>query len=127
MALDQKKEAFQKALVSLFKALDQEQDEFVRDSIIQRFEYSAELFWKFLKDYLAEKQNIEVLSPNNVMRESRNAGFLDEKEVEFGIKMIKDRNLSSHAYNEALAIAIVAKVRTYADFMDKIRKRLDAQ
>ena len=39
------------ALRSLKKSLDQPKDEFVRDSVIQRFEYSFEICWKTLKRY----------------------------------------------------------------------------
>ena len=37
-----------KALESLDVALAKDKDEFIRDSVIQRFEFTYELSWKFL-------------------------------------------------------------------------------
>lgn len=47
----------------------------LRDSTIQRFEYSIDLFWKYLKTYLDEKLNIvpDVLSPNSIIRHAGRA------------------------------------------------------
>lgn len=125
MAKSIKAEQFNKALNTLFLALKKERDEFIRDSIIQRFEYTTELFWKFLKEYLFEIENIEVLSPNNTMRECRNTGIFSEEETEYAIGLMKDRNLSSHAYNEDLANTIVSKIDDYAIFMQNTYKKLE--
>jgi len=46
--------SFQKAHQQLMKALVHPKDEFVRDSAIQRFEFTFELFWKILKLYAAK-------------------------------------------------------------------------
>ena len=48
---------------------DPEFDLAAEDSIIQRFEYTYESFWKFLKKYLELIRNAEnVNSPKNVFR-----------------------------------------------------------
>ncbi len=107
------------ALDTLSEALREPRSKFVRDSIIQRFEYCVELFWKSLKEHLYEKEGVEVLSPNNTMREGRNVGLFTEGEVEYAIAMIKDRNLSSHAYHEEVAEEIAGKVKGYAEFMER--------
>ena len=123
--MDLKRNAqFKKALITLEEALKQKQNDFVRDSVIQRFEYTVELFWKLLKEYL----NMEGLSPNspmNVIRESRNIGLLNDDEVELALDMILDRNRSSHAYHEEIANQIAKKAKDYAKFMSDIEKRLN--
>ena len=48
------------ALMRLEGALAQPVNEFVRDSAIQRFEFTFELFWKSLKAY-AEESGVEAL------------------------------------------------------------------
>ncbi len=119
-----KTDILRQALDTLKEALEQERNSFVRDSIIQRFEYSVELFWKSLKEYLYEKEGVEVLSPNNTMRECRNVGLFIEEDVDYSIQMIKDRNLSSHAYNEDLAEEIVSRVTDYTKFMERFYEKL---
>lgn len=115
-----KSKQFQKALLTLEDALKKDRDEYMRDSIIQRFEYSVELFWKMLKEYLYEFENIEVRSPNHAMRESRNIDLLSDKETEYALEMIHDRNQSSHAYDEDIAEGISGKIDSYAEFMRKV-------
>ena len=50
------------ALSRLEKALAQPVDEFVRDSAIQRFEFTFELLWKSVKTY-AEEAGVECSRP----------------------------------------------------------------
>ena len=45
--------AFKNALGLLDLALAKERDEFIRDSVIQRFEFTYEVRWKFLSRHLA--------------------------------------------------------------------------
>jgi nucleotidyltransferase substrate binding protein (TIGR01987 family) len=42
----------------------------VRDAAIQRFEYSFEIFWKFLKEYLKFEDGIICASPKSCFREA---------------------------------------------------------
>lgn len=58
------------ALSRLDHAMAQPVNEFVRDSAIQRFEFTVELFWESLKAY-AEESGLEAFSP----RDSLRAGF----------------------------------------------------
>jgi uncharacterized protein len=48
-----------KALASLDLALAQPKNEFLRDSVIQRFEYTYDLSWKLLKRHLEEDEGVE--------------------------------------------------------------------
>jgi hypothetical protein len=54
------REDYKKALQTLKNSLDKlwqdpgEYEEFIKDSVIQRFEYTTELMWKLLKAYLDE-------------------------------------------------------------------------
>lgn len=60
--IDKRYQVAQQALATLKTALDKFHDmdinhiyyQEVRDSIIQRFEYSTDTFWKYIKDYLAK-------------------------------------------------------------------------
>ena len=63
-ALGRLKEAYQ-------KALDRKQEDypFFRDSAIQRFEFTVEIFWKCLKAYLKEREGIDCRSPKSCIRE----------------------------------------------------------
>ena len=70
-----------------------------KEGFIRRFEYTIELAWKTLKDYLLEN-GFDVNSPKEVFRQA----FQNETLVDGEIWMdaLKKRNLTSHTYNEVI-------------------------
>ncbi|MCZ6902205.1 MAG: HI0074 family nucleotidyltransferase substrate-binding subunit [Rickettsia endosymbiont of Ixodes persulcatus] len=66
------------------------------DATIQRFEFTFELAWKFLKEYFVEK-GIVLNYPKEVLKEAFTAGII------IWIYMLADRNMTSHTYDEKLA------------------------
>ncbi len=83
------------------------------DSVIQRFEFTTELFWKFLKALLEFKGQEVSSTPVDVVRAAKSSGILEADDE--WIKLIRDRNLTSHIYDEAQAAAIYARIEgTYA-------------
>ncbi len=69
-----------------------------QEGIIQRFEYSYELAWKTMKDYLEENGVIITpVTPRNVIKEAFAAGMIDNGQV--WIDMMLHRNLLAHTYD----------------------------
>jgi len=96
-----------------------------RDSVIQRFEYSEELFWKYLQIYLKEVLAIiDIHGPKPVIRKSFSLELLNEPEAEKSLEMIKDRNLSSHIYIEAIAEHLASKIPGYYHLMHEVTQKL---
>lgn len=91
------------ALSRLDHALAQLVNEFVRDSAIQRFEFTFELLWKSVKAY-AEESGLEAFSPRDSLRVAFQIGLIEDSPEWF--RMLEDRNLTSHTYNEATADTI---------------------
>jgi len=77
----------------------------LRDSIIQRFEYCTDLFWKVLKIHLEEieKVTLSTYSPVGVIRAAVEARIITEDQGQGCLEMIKSRNLTSHIYHEEVA------------------------
>ena len=75
--LQQRKADFQKTVSCLEEACAQPEDSFLRDSVIQRFEFCWDLAWKMLKLRLAFL-GIEALGPRNVIRQSLQAGLIQD-------------------------------------------------
>lgn len=93
--------ALKKAIKSLGKALAQPKNEFTRDACIQRFEYSFELTWKFLKRYLTEKTGFTEFNIKNIFREAARQNLINNPESWF--KYLEARNLTFHTYDEDTA------------------------
>ena len=86
------------------------------DATIQRFEFTIELFWKTLKVFLLEK-GLEVHYPKDTLQESYKSGLLDDEDV--WLKILKDRNLTSHTYDEHLANEIFQRIQLYVPVLRK--------
>lgn len=96
-----------------------------RDSVVQRFKYSTDLFWKFIKNYL---ESAHVLSgikiPSEVIREAYSLRLINEDEAETILEMIKNRNMTSHIYIEEIAERLVQKIPAFYLTMHDVAQRL---
>jgi nucleotidyltransferase substrate binding protein (TIGR01987 family) len=130
-----KHESMQKALATLKEVLESVNVltqcgvgyDVIRDSIIKRFEYCIDSFWKFLKIYLEEIQKIDVklASPREILRLSLQDDVVTKAEYEILIYAVTDRNLTSHTYNQDLANKISSQVPLYFATMKSIMDRLE--
>ena len=83
------------------------EDQLMQLAMVQGFEIVFELGWKCLKDYLASK-NIEEYTPRDVIKAAFRANILPTAQI--WIDMAKDRNASSHEYNEKKVEEIIEKI-----------------
>ena len=111
---------------ALSYATNEEIEIFFRDSVVQRFEYCTDLFWKLLKDYLEHqiKQLPEIIGPNHIFRAASQAKLITEAEASDAIDMVKDRNLTSHMYHEEIAVVLCKNAPKYYELMSAITYRL---
>ena len=98
--LRQRITSFREAVARLEQACRQEDNEFIRDSVIQRFEFCYELAWKMLKLALAE-EGLEATTPKQVIREATTAQWITDGNL--WTEMQRMRNETSHTYDQALA------------------------
>ncbi|HQW57362.1 MAG TPA: HI0074 family nucleotidyltransferase substrate-binding subunit [Gammaproteobacteria bacterium] len=87
------------------------------DATIQRFEFTFELGWKFLKDYFAEK-GVILNYPKEIIQEAFAVGLINNESL--WLQMLFDRNMTSHTYNEQLADEIYHRIKNYVPEFKKI-------
>lgn len=116
-----------KAATRLAEASAQPEGDIVRDAVIQRFEFSFELIWKTLKLYL-EHQGHECGSPRAALKKAFNEGLITTPdEADVWLQMLDDRNLTSHAYDEALARRIYQNiVKHYAPLLRRMADQIQS-
>lgn len=90
-----------------------------RDAAIQRFEYTVEACWKAAQAVLDTRYGILTASPKPVVRACAQNGLLTEDDGHAAMAMIDDRNLTSHTYNEDLAIAIHSRLASHSSLMGR--------
>ncbi|MGG3989346.1 HI0074 family nucleotidyltransferase substrate-binding subunit [Bacillus smithii] len=127
--LHERLELANKALNSFHEVLQIEKPSSIeRDAAIQRFEFSFEACWKAGKQFLYDIEGLDMGSPKGVIRCFREVGILSDDETVLGLKMVDDRNLTVHTYNEELSIEIFKKLPQYyrllRNWMDRLKNKM---
>ena len=120
----------EKALTSLYAALEEykkQHNDFIRDSCIQRFEYTYELSWKMLKRHLEHtapgSSTIDELSFANLIRMGNEKGLLLSDWSKW--KLYREaRNSTSHTYNEEKANFVFQIIPDFYNEADFLLKKL---
>ncbi len=117
---------YEKALSQLNEAVDKpELSDLEKEGLIQRFEYTFELAWKTLKDYLLHK-GIAVRFPRDTIKEAYTYGIINNGEA--WLDMLAKRNLMSHTYDESNAeIACNFIAESYIHELQALYKTLKAE
>lgn len=109
----------------LAEAVAAPKSELVRDATIQRFEFTFEVVWKTLKLYL-ERQGYECGGPRPTLKKAFSEKLIPTpEEADVWLQMLDDRNLTTHAYDEALANRIYDNiVRSHAPLLADMARRI---
>ncbi len=106
---------YRKALSQLNEAIEimnaKQLSNLEKQGVIQSFEYTHELAWKTLKDFLLSRGTGDLFGSRDVVRESFQLGLIENGEI--WMEMIKSRNLTSHTYNEATADEIITLIHDH--------------
>jgi nucleotidyltransferase substrate binding protein (TIGR01987 family) len=76
-----------------------------KQGLIQSFEFTHELAWNLLKDYLEEKGFTDIHGSKDVTRAAFREGYI--KNCEVWLDMVVSRNKTSHTYDFDTAEEIV--------------------
>lgn len=123
---DEAKLAFSKynnALLSLDIGVKNANDDLGKDGVIQRFEFTFELLWKFLKIYLFE-DGIDCRSPKDCLGKAFKYGLIHDEQI--FLNMLIDRNNSTHIYSKEDSEEIYQRIKNdYVHELKKIYKELE--
>lgn len=77
-------------------------------ALIGAFQFTFELSWKTLKDYLVYN-GVQVSLPREVLKQAFHHSLIQDGQV--WIDMLEERNLMAHVYEEKAALAAGKKIR----------------
>ncbi|MFG6107063.1 nucleotidyltransferase substrate binding protein [Leptothoe sp. EHU-05/26/07-4] len=101
---------YERALAQLTKFIDKgELNELEEQGLIQSFKYTHELAWNVLKDYLQYQGNQNIYGSRDATRLASNVGLIEDGGS--WMDMIRERNRTSHTYNQATAQAIAENIK----------------
>ena len=108
---DNFKRAFARLADAAAQAKQRKLSELEEQGLIQAFEFTHELAWNTLKDFLEARGTVvKIYGSRDATREAFAADII--KNGEAWMKMIEHRNETSHTYNEEIANAIVEAILT---------------
>ena len=79
-------------------------DDLLQSGLVQTYEYTFELAWKTLKDYLT-LEGFEVRSPRETIRQGFQSGYIMNGED--WLQALADRNLATHIYDDEIIIRVL--------------------
>lgn len=110
----QRLDNYNKALSKLTDAVQldktKELSELEKQGLIQSFEYTHELAWKVMKDYFVFQGNTEITGSRDATRQAFKANLIEDGDN--WLKMVHNRNLTSHTYNEETSEEIYENIVT---------------
>ncbi|MCS6989908.1 MAG: nucleotidyltransferase substrate binding protein [Chloroherpetonaceae bacterium] len=94
---------YEKALNQLLSAIETHGEnpiDIVKEGIIQRFEFTHELAWKTMKEFLEYEGYQNIVGSRSAVKEAFNKGLIDDADV--WLEMIESRNRTVHTYQEEI-------------------------
>ena len=100
-------------------------DDMIRDSVIQRFEFTYELTHRTLQEYMRyEGVILENSFPRTIFKTAYANNLIDSEKL--WIKLIEDRNATSHIYSEKLADPIANRIcKDYVVIIGNLIEKLE--
>ena len=105
---------FQRAIATLQRAIGLAQSrplsELEELGLIQAFEFTHEMNWLLLKDFLVDQAVAGISGSRDAVREAVVRQLLPQGDETVWMAMIRSRNLTSHTYNPAVAREIAEAI-----------------
>jgi len=103
---------YQKALAALERAVltaqERSLNEMEEQGLVKSFEFTFELSWNVLKDYLESKGFKDFHGSKDTFKLAFQEGLINDGEM--WMEMIDNRNRSSHTYEENIAKQVISLV-----------------
>lgn len=117
---------YKKALISLRKFIDKgDLNELEEQGLIKSFEYTYELAWNIMKDYLEFQGETGIAGSRSAIKLAFNRELITEGEI--WIDMVESRIKSVHTYDEAIAKEIANKiVNSYIAKFNEFEEKMTA-
>ena len=97
----------------------------LRNGLAQKFEYTFELCWKCIKDFIKQSEGIDEASPKKVIKALHLAGYINEDDYLALLKASDDRNRLSHIYDDVTFLGILARIPAYSRTIERVIQIID--
>ena len=114
-----------KALNQLTKFIDKNMlNELEMQGLIKAFEYTYELAWNTMKDFLKYQGETDIYGSRDTIRKAFNIGLIEDGEG--WMDMLESRKRTLHTYNEETAEEICSEIqKSYYSFFQKLKNKME--
>ena len=108
--------------------LSDDQRDAVRAGVIQNFEFTYELCWKFMKRWLkavAGRNDVDGISRRELFRIAAAERLIDDPPTWFDVHTA--RNRTSHTYDEAVAREVLKVALAFAPLATDLLSRIESR
>ena len=121
---------YERAFLKLKEGIDlyaEEANDLEKEGIIQRFEFTHELAWKVMKDFLESKGIMGIIGSRDATRLSFQNDLIENGDV--WMQMIESRNRTVHTDQDSILEVEYVKIvedyyRAFSDFYAKMKTYL---
>lgn len=106
----------------LEEVMKEKKTDIIRDSAIQRFEFTYELVWKMLKADLQFRGIKDLYSPKDIFKAAFQNRIIDNDPK--WLDMVDTRNETSHLYKESMADEVYKKLPIYLQLIKNLIKEI---
>jgi nucleotidyltransferase substrate binding protein (TIGR01987 family) len=91
--------------------------------VIKTFEFTYELGWNVLKDYLEYQGIVGIIGSRDAIREAFQKGLISQGQL--WMDMSQDRNKSAHTYNKIVADDLFVNIKSrYLDAFKALQNKM---
>jgi len=118
---------YKKAFAAMKNAVElaesRELSDLEQQGLIKGFEFTFELAWNVMKDYLEDQGITDIIGSKNAVRHAFNKGLIADGQG--WMEMVRSRNISSHTYDEETAKKLLKEITdtfygSFAMFKEKM-------
>ncbi len=122
---EERRKEFSNAVQRLKEGLEEKESDIIIDGVLHRFEFTFELAWKTMKDYLEYIGVIEKTgSPREIIKSAFEYGMIEDGEA--WIKMMLARNSLSHLYDEAKSREVYQEIKdVYFELLKQLKEKFN--
>jgi len=97
------------------------------EGVIQRFEYTWELAWKMLKDYLEHEGVVfDKITPKSVIITAIQSKIIADREI--WMQALDDRNKMSHQYDQSIYAHVIDNIQhQYLPLFEELDAQLEKE
>lgn len=118
-------------LDSVLSLYNQKPDEYIRDAVVKRFEYtysmSLKMLQRFLKQSLFSDEEAKDMTFNEIIRTSNTFGLL-RSNLETWTRYRQVRNMTAHTYDEEVALEVLSAIPDFKEevlfLLNKLKEKL---